>query len=74
MVMLHGRIVDCLLMEMPMTVTFPLNNGRDEKSLLAHLASHHLSPPSNCTLTVKPLVAIVHSQNSFALGTARTSW
>lgn len=57
-----------------MTATFPLTNGRDEQALLAHLASHHLSPPSNCTLTVGPLVAIVHSQHSFALGTARTSW
>ena len=57
-----------------MTVTFPLTNGRDEKSLLEHLASHRLSPPSNCTLTVQALVAIVHSQNSFALGTARTAW
>lgn len=57
-----------------MTATFPLTQGRDEKTLLAHLANHHLSPPSNCTLTVKMLVAIVHSQNSFALGTARTAW
>jgi len=57
-----------------MTVTFPLTNGRDEKTLLAHLARHHLSPPSNCTLTMQVLVAIVHSQNSFALGTARTAW
>lgn len=57
-----------------MTVSFPLTNGRDEKTLLAHLASHRLSPPSNCTLTVQTLVAIVHSQNSFALGTARTAW
>jgi hypothetical protein len=31
-------------------------------------------PPSNCTVTVSALVAIVHSQNSFALGTARTAW
>jgi hypothetical protein len=59
---------------MPMTTTFPLTKGRDEKTLLEHLASHHLSPPSNCTVTIDTLVAIVHSQNTFALGTARTAW
>lgn len=57
-----------------MTATFPLTNGRDEQALLAHLATHRLLPPSNCTITIRPLVAIVHSQYSFALGTARTAW
>jgi hypothetical protein len=59
---------------MQMTATFPLTNGRDETLLLAHLAAHRLLPPSNCTLTIQPLVAIVHSQYSYALGTARTAW
>lgn len=57
-----------------MTATFPLNNGRDEQALLAHLASHHLMPPSNCTITVHSYVAVVHSLHTFALGTARTAW
>ena len=57
-----------------MTATFPLTNGRDEQALLAHLANHHLMPPSNCTITVLSHVAVVHSMHSFALGTARTAW
>lgn len=57
-----------------MTATFPLTDGRDEQALLTHLANHHLLPPSNCTVTITTLVAIVHSQNTFALGTARTAW
>jgi hypothetical protein len=61
-------------MEMTMTATFPLTHGRDEQALLAHLASHHLMPPSNCTITVHSFVAVVHSLHTFALGTARTAW
>ncbi|MBX9459383.1 MAG: hypothetical protein KL863_26905 [Rhizobium sp.] len=57
-----------------MTATFPLTEGRDEHVLLAHLATHRLMPPSNCTVTISALVAIVHSQHSRALGTARTAW
>lgn len=57
-----------------MTASFPLTNGRDEKLLLANLAAYHLMPPSNCAITIQTLVAIVHSQNSYALGTARTAW
>lgn len=57
-----------------MTASFPLTNGRDEEQLLAHLAAHRLLPPSNCAVTIQTLVAIVHSQNSYALGTARTAW
>lgn len=61
-------------MEPEMTVAFPLTNDRSVEQLLKHLMTHRLTFPGNCVVTLKTYVAEVSSPNSFALGTARTSW
>ncbi|MFB9951198.1 hypothetical protein ACFFP0_20315 [Rhizobium puerariae] len=57
-----------------MTATFLLKNEDSKSKLLSHLAQFRLIPPQNCAVTFYPLHAIVSSQHSFALGSARTAW
>ena len=57
-----------------MTVSFPLNNGRDVDQLLKHLSAFNLSYPGNCAVAVNPNVVVVVSQYTYALSTAKTAW
>lgn len=57
-----------------MTTAFPLRNDDSKSKLLIHLAQFKLFPPQNCVITFHALNAIVSSQHSTALGSARTAW
>jgi hypothetical protein len=60
--------------EKPMTVSFPLTDGRNLDQLVKHLSAYNLSYPGNCALSVKTSIVVVVSQFAYALGTARTAW
>ncbi len=57
-----------------MTTAFPMRGDDAKAKLLSHLAQFNLIPPQNCVITFHALHAIVSSQHSTALGSARTAW
>lgn len=57
-----------------MKTAFPFRDDESRSKLLEQLARFKLIPPQNCVITFHHLHAMVSSQHSTALGSARTAW